>query len=215
MQKEQIIDSISKKIKLEKDHILQNVLPRLAPKERISEYRKKEIVTEDFMDLALSFYVPIELDDPSDSMVSFQVTKQVLKLSGITLEELKENSIINIENKSQIKTMGDMLREMGYEEESADSAQMLVISTKNKHQGAALLFCPNVLREVYCILGSFIALPSSIHELICIPNNETVEKDYLTSMVRQINTDIVEPSDRLSDNIYVFENDGLSCVSAS
>ncbi|MCR4657396.1 MAG: DUF5688 family protein [Lachnospiraceae bacterium] len=215
MQKEQIIESISKKITLEKEHILQNVLPRLVPAERISEYRKKEIVSERYMDLALSFYVPIELDEPSDSMASLQVTKQVLKLSGITPEELKENSICNIEKRKQIKTMGEMLKEMGYEEAVADSSQMLVISTENRHYGAALLLCPNVLREVYCMLGSFITLPSSIHELICIPDDENVEFDYLTDMVRQINADIVEPSERLSNNIYIFENDGLSCIEAS
>ncbi len=113
--------------------------------------------------------------------------------------------------------MGEMLKELGYGEAEAiaDSSQMLVISTENRHHGAALLLCPNVLRETYCMLGSFIVLPSSIHELICIPDNENVEFDYLTDMVKQINTDIVEPSERLSDNIYIYENDGLSCIKAS
>ena len=91
MQKEQIIDSISKKISLEKDHILQNVLPKLAPGERLSEYREKEIVSDIYMDLALSFYVPIKLDDPSDTLASLQITKTTsrkipwLKRYGFTL----------------------------------------------------------------------------------------------------------------------------------
>lgn len=203
MQKEQIIESISKKISLEKEHILENVLPKLAPGERLSEYREKEIVTDIFMDLALSFYVPVKMDDPSDPLVSFQITKQILKLSEIPLEELKEHAIINLEKKHRIMPMAEMLKELGYEEAAEGPVEMLVISTENRSQGAALLLCANVLRKVYCMLGSYIVLPSSIHELICIPDNETVEKDYLLDMVKQINTDIVEPRERLSDNIYI------------
>ncbi|MCR4656703.1 MAG: DUF5688 family protein [Lachnospiraceae bacterium] len=214
-EKEQIIESISKKISIEKEHILKNVLPKLAPGEKLSEYRKKEIVSEVYMDLALSFYVPIKLDDPSDPLVSLQVTKQILKISGITVEELKENAITNLEKKHLIKPMAEMLKDLGYGEAVSGPLEMLVISSENKNQGAALLLCANVLREVYCKLGSFIVLPSSIHELICIPNDETVEIGYLTDMVKQINEDIVEPHERLSNNIYIYENGGLSCIVAS
>ena len=52
--------------------------------------------------------------------------------------------------------------------------------------------------------GNFYVLPSSVHELILIPERYGMDKRRLQEMVKEINRTEVENEEVLSDNVYYY-----------
>lgn len=52
--------------------------------------------------------------------------------------------------------------------------------------------------------GSYYILPSSIHELILLPDKVDYERKELDELVRQVNSQCVEAEDFLSDHAYYY-----------
>lgn len=52
---------------------------------------------------------------------------------------------------------------------------------------------------------SFFILPSSIHELLIIPDNGNFDLKSLEHMVKEVNATTVDPADQLTDNVYHYD----------
>ena len=52
-----------------------------------------------------------------------------------------------------------------------------------------------------------IILPSSVHELLLVPDHGGYDIEALRDMVREINREVVAQEERLSDEIYFFRRD--------
>ena len=55
------------------------------------------------------------------------------------------------------------------------------------------------------LCGSFYILPSSIHEVILIPDDGDMDVKWLLSLVTSINKDMLLPQDKLTDSIYYYD----------
>ena len=74
--------------------------------------------------------------------------------------------------------------------------------------GAAVVDYPGFMDDIADkVGGDFFVLPSSIHELLIIKDDGTQNFRDLETMVREVNASVVDSSDRLSDNVYHFDND--------
>lgn len=148
-----------------------------------------------------------------DKSRTLVVNESVLKKYNIDQEDLwkiaKKNTIKNAELSSMHDTLVDLLGS----EENANIIEaapiqpdMYVLTNHEKMNGAAAIMFPAVAKKVYKILGDFYILPSSIHEVICIPTS-LGDVDELTSMVREVNDSEVEPDERLSYTVFKCENE--------
>jgi hypothetical protein len=73
-------------------------------------------------------------------------------------------------------------------------------------QGAAAILRPEGLEEISEKLGGdLVLLPNSIHEWIVIKAVPGEDLSDQIAMVKAINADVVEPQDRLSDEVLVYE----------
>lgn len=82
---------------------------------------------------------------------------------------------------------------------------LVVMSAKGIH-GASALFYDGVLAKIADKFGGkFFALPSSIHEWICVPT-DNLDVAELEDMVRTINRTVVDKADWLSDNVYRYDD---------
>ena len=54
--------------------------------------------------------------------------------------------------------------------------------------------------------GDFFLLPSSVHEVLLIPDDGKTDYRNLESMVREVNATQVELKDQLSDNVYHYDS---------
>ena len=72
----------------------------------------------------------------------------------------------------------------------------------------------SVLERFANVLGTDLyILPSSVHEVILLPKNDTYNKDILAQMVREVNMEGVPSDEILSDNVYEYNRkDGLISI---
>lgn len=84
-----------------------------------------------------------------------------------------------------------------------------VISNEKMTEGASALFYPGAFRLAKNVIGTsrFYVLPSSVHEMILLEENE-VELERYKAMVRDINKNMVMSQGCfLSDNVFVCDAD--------
>ena len=65
------------------------------------------------------------------------------------------------------------------------------------------------LERVFAKIGSFYVLPSSVHEVLILPDDGEPKARDLNEMIRTINENEVLPQDRLSDIAYHFDGKHL------
>lgn len=86
-----------------------------------------------------------------------------------------------------------------------DAFPMYVASNYDRLNGASVLMYPKLLRDFSERIGSdFFILPSSVHELIFLPDTDGVDIEYMKTMVRDINGSEVAENEVLSDNVYYY-----------
>ena len=85
---------------------------------------------------------------------------------------------------------------------------LYVLTNNSGSLGASALFYPDVKEKAAEILGSsYYILPSSIHEVILVPDNPEIKANELCDMVKQANRTVVDEKDILSDNVYHYSID--------
>ena len=84
---------------------------------------------------------------------------------------------------------------------------MYILSNDGRENAAGLMLCEGVMLMLKQKIGDFWIAPSSIHELIIIPVSDEsfFDRDYVVSMVREVNHSVVRPDDRLVDNAFFFD----------
>lgn len=89
-----------------------------------------------------------------------------------------------------------------------DDGPLYVLSNSQRFFGASCILYTDKLQEFAALKESDLyILPSSIHEVILIPQSVSPGYEALCRMVREINESEVEPCDRLSDRVYRFSLD--------
>lgn len=178
-----------------------------------------------FLDLALVAYV--EIDGLGFGSGTVNVTDTNMKMWKINKETLFREAIKNTGRKMYpcLEKLDDMMRDIlnekienslivdGCDMEQAmemfntesDSA-LYVLTNHTKLNGAVYIVFNDILKSVSDKLNdNFYILPSSIHELIIVPEKCGVPKDELECMVREINRTEVDPKEILSDSVYYFD----------
>ncbi len=83
---------------------------------------------------------------------------------------------------------------------------MYVLTNRQKMNGAACMFYSGVLEDFGKKLGrDFYLLPSSVHEVILVPADETVSKEALWEIVTDINRTQVAEEEILADSVYYYD----------
>ena len=73
---------------------------------------------------------------------------------------------------------------------------------------------PELLQHLGETFGrDFYVIPSSIHEVILIPETEEFSIEYFSDMVKGINEKQMYPTEVLSDSIYYYDKETLTFVS--
>ena len=177
---------------LNKTTLLENIYPILHPQ-----------LNPDAVSVHLKGMEDIEMGfcfDVSDDKIGF-ITKQTLKEYSLTTEELLRAVNTN-PYEYQFKTLSEML---GLPDElNEDMYPMYVLTNEKNFYGAGAFCIKRIVKDIMETLKCDIFIfPSSKHELIIVPANSLCQDaKELTEMVHQINQDMVEEKDRLSDNVY-------------
>ena len=83
-----------------------------------------------------------------------------------------------------------------------------ILTNQDKLNGASVSAQEGVLEKVAELLGTnYYVLPSSIHELLILPDNGSMQLSELEAMVREVNATQVAPEDRLSDKVQYYDRE--------
>ncbi len=166
-------------------------------------------------DLAVVYRFVIDSND--DGRATILVTNSLLETMGVTHEQLHEDALKNAPELKPlvIKGMSEVMAEMAgmTPEEMAmmgmpEKEEMFVASVSDMIHGAAVIAYPGFMEEASKRIGGgdFYILPSSIHEVLIVPDNGKMSLNELEVMVRDVNATQVAPGERLSDNVYHYDS---------
>ncbi len=186
--------------------------------EVVSAERNKDLLEtvphKDIEDMAVVYR--FVLGDTQAGTGSILVTNQLLDNYGITAEQLHEDALKNAPEIRPlvIEGMGEVLaKQMGVDDLEmlglnipSEQEQMFVASVEGNVHGAGVLAYQNFMDQAADrVGGSFFILPSSIHEVLIIPDNGKFDTTSLENMVREVNATTVDPTDQLTDSVYHYD----------
>ncbi len=139
------------------------------------------------------------------------VSNQFSEQFGFGAEEMLDIAMNNIKGQTVVAPLSEMLfsaeqPEMDWDSLKNSGDKMLVVSNQSGFYGASVILDKDTMMKITDLFEEDVyILPSSIHECIVVPLSMGPAED-LQKMVKEINQDAVEPKDRLSDDVYVFDS---------
>lgn len=83
---------------------------------------------------------------------------------------------------------------------------MRVLSNQRRIYGATCMIYPGVLCEAAAsVQENLYVLPSSVHEVILVPESAVDDVQFVKDMVREVNATQVQPEEILSSNLYFYD----------
>ena len=170
----------------------------------------------------LSVIYKFLVSETEDGRMTLPITNDIAKDMNISEQELFEVAYKNTDERLSfsIKSMREMLIGMmfpfGEMPENDPMVEMMlppegdppmyVMTSSDGIKGACCILYSDKLGDFADKVDSdLVILPSSIHEVIILPKDESMEMDNLKNMVNEINMGVVSEEDRLSNNIFVFD----------
>ena len=178
-------------------------------------------------DLAITFHLAVDLGE--EGLASTMITNNIMEQYGITKEQLYQDALVSSPKvlPATVENMDKLLRRMmlddmkasgmgaeelkAMEEEmdqmiSANPNPMTVVSNEQTVDGASALFYPGMLDQIgESMKGDYFILPSSINEVIVVPDDGSLDHKELKEMVNEINHTQVAPEERLTDEVYHYD----------
>ncbi len=169
-------------------------------------------------DLAMVYCVDLSMG--KGDMATTVVTYPLLDMWGVSKEEVNDKAMENLKNNDgfQFKSLWSVLKDSMFPElpdddptlklmlPPQDGPAMYVLSNEQKCYGAKFLLDTDRMDEIAKQLnGDFIILPSSVNEVIIMPNADTLDREMFEQMIHQVNTNEVPDKDILSDHVYCYD----------
>lgn len=188
-------------------YVKEHVYPMLISTEDNKEMLSS-LVTKPFLDLSVIFYIRLEDTLQIGGEATVKVTKEMLSLMKVTEIELFDAAMNNM--KSDGYNVQDIFSViMGITDETIpddeNCEKMFVMTNADKRYGAAgLLNITSIVEKIgdkSCFL-----LPSSLHEILVVPENDEIDVQILKTMVVEVNTTSVAEEEKLSDSVYYYSS---------
>lgn len=176
-----------------KEHIVYKLIRRDANEELL-----KQIPYEPFLDLAVVYY--IQIDNTRFGSAAIQIRNEHLRYWRVEKEEIRR---LAEKNTPRI-----------YPAQIQKIVRFMYVATNEQCSlGAAVMRYPDFREKIRgMIRGDFYILPSSIHEVILVPESFGLEPERMAEMVKEINQTGVAPEEVLSDSVYYFDGEEIRIV---
>ena len=123
----------------------------------------------------------------------------------IPIRQVIEDIMLNY-NSSHMDIIDDGLRQ-GYDDiMNGQEPVMYLLSSQDKYFGAAVILYSKALKKLSEKLNrNLIILPSSVHEVLLVPDDNVAETEFYREMVKEVNDTQLEPEEILSYNVYYYD----------
>lgn len=193
-----------------KEKLVMEVVSTETNKDLLAKVPHKEV--ED-----MSVVYRFELGSDDNGRATVLATNEMIAMMGITAEQLHADAVENAPKlkPAQITGMSEVMVEMmGVTVDelaligmpAPENEQMYVATVPDKIHGAGVLAYQDFMDQAAeRVGGDFFILPSSIHEIIVVPDNGEMNLKDLEDMVKEVNATQVSLADKLTDSVYHYD----------
>ena len=198
----------SMKALMDYEEMKKYVRPRLVNYKKNEEYLNECSPYLKVLDLAVAFTIPSKDLFPECGDGNITVTYAMLESWGVSVEDVYENTIHNLEATGyKFTNIGALICDsIENDEENAEKSVLNVLTCYEGVNGAVAILSNTFMNEVCKKLGTnkVYVLPSSVHE--CLILDATYgEPKKLQEIVQEVNESVLAEEDYLSDNVYVYD----------
>lgn len=162
-----------------------------------------------YLDFAIVFYILFEVDESGTATIP--ITHELTQLWGVSLDEIQQNAFCNAPTllPASFKPMQIVINElMGTNCVEGECIEdlMFVLTNSLRTFGAACILYDGILDKISEEIGeNFYILPSSIHEMIIVPESSSPSRAHLDEMITEVNQTQVDEEEVLSDCVYYYD----------
>ena len=180
---------------------------------KVISYEKNEELLKDvpyfkWHDLAVVFYYEIEKEIFGKATIL--IRNSHLDMWGQPAEEIYRIARKNMKEKMPelLMPMQKVLEEMAGISVGESGMHLYVLTNKERMFGAsAMLYSEEIKGLADKLHTDLLILPSSLHEVLLLPDDHVREYDLYRKMVREVNTTQVDPEEILSFNLYRYNRE--------
>lgn len=186
-----------------KDKIIYRLVNRQA-----NENMLKDVPYIPYLDLAIVFCVLLEITKCGTA--TMQIRNEHLRMWGISVNELYEEAAENTCRflPDDFSSMSRVIEELTGTKQKDKGEYMYVLSNQIRSHGAAAILYKGRLEGIGAYLKcNYYVLPSSIHEVIIVPERAAPGKEELSYMVDEINQTQLAAEEILSDRAYYYDRE--------
>lgn len=188
---------------------------------------------KEFLDMAVIFYCLV--DSPLSGTAAILIKDDHMERWGVSTERLYEDALTNAESMlpGTIRSMEELLSRILLEDEipvwewrkeeqedfpklegvseenmTTGGIPLLVLTNNRRYLGASCILYRGLLeRFAKKIDKNFYILPSSVHEVILLPEDRVNSSANLLQMVVEVNRTQLDPEEILSDTVYYYDRE--------
>ena len=201
---------------LDYEYAKDKILPRLVNAKANAAYLadKPHVDIED-----LSVMYTMRVQENEDGVAEAIICNHLMEAWGVNAEEISNTAMANLAQRrpffANIEEVlfGGGVKDMPSEEfssiEDIDPGQydmpFFVLSNEHKTKGAVTVLDPKTMTQITNKLGEVYIIPSSVDEVLIVPQSCVDSVAHLSKMVTDVNNEAVAPQDQLSNNVYEFD----------
>lgn len=205
------------------DNVKDRIICKLINEEANRDYLKNKPYTK-MEDLAVVYQILMNKRDYEQASIT--VTDNLLEAFGVSLEDIHEQAIRNMDilqpysfrgiSETVIDLMAQNIaceegisiedaRDMAASMMPETKEMMYVLTNDTKVDGAAAILNDDIRQEIADKIGDFYVLPSSVHEVLIVPKDAGCDRKELEQMVKEVNNTEVAAHEVLSDHVYEYD----------
>jgi len=162
-----------------------------------------------YLDFAIVFYILFEVDDSGTATIP--ITHELIQLWDVSVDEIQQCAFRNAPAllPASFKPMQLVIEELmgtNYNEKDFSEDLMFVLTNSLRSFGAACILYDGMLDKISEEIGeNFYILPSSIHEMIIVPESNSPSRTHLNEMITEVNQTQVDEEEFLSECVYYYD----------
>ena len=199
------------------DKVRDNLTIRIVEIDRNKEFLQK--IPYMMMGNGFAAICDIKVHEDNSGYWKTTITRELMMENNYDKTEMFKTAIENCQLKDPV-VLSTMESQLFFDDKEnlldmdgnipeSKKSHMYILTNEENMLGSATLFYPGVQEKIAEKLGEgYLVLPSSVHELIIVPESSGITPRDAAEMVHEANhSGIVDPKDVLSDNVFRYDKD--------
>lgn len=171
--------------------------------------------------VSCGYAIAVYADPPKDSPIQgrIRITGEIAEKMGYDREELLEDAVRSATrfDPPVLSSVADLMMPAGLGEEQVNYLaqrkrkipdKLLVLTTQSKYLGASALYYPQVQRRIGDLVGGdYYVIPSSVHEVLVVPEGRETAVSDLASALKEVNSSLVRKEEQLGNRILQYRRE--------